>query len=663
MDLINYFLDLKGNKAIRMKEGTDKPKGTKSKKHMVKVYTWLSIVFLLSALTGSDLYATAPTIQASGLNFTGIGVTGLTLNWTVGNGSRRVVLIHEGSAVNMDPSNGTSYTVSADWNSGSTTASQIGTGNYIVYDGTGTSVNMTNLLSNHVYYFAVYEYNGSGLSTSEYLTPGATANQTTLATEPTTQATNIYYTAYTASSITLNFTIGNGSSRLVVARQGASITSDPADSVVYTVNNAFGSGTQIGTGNYVVGSGSGPITVTSLSAGLQYTFKVYEYNGSAGAINYLTSGGNGNPSSKTTLAAEPSTQATNVVFTGSTTSTLTANYTNGSGTSRLVVVHAGAPVDSDPVDSVSYTASTTFGSGDQIGTGNYVVKAGAGPVTVTGLSSNTVYYFRVYEFSGSGNTTNYNINTAAGNPAPKYTLATEPTTQATNILYTAYSASSITLNFTNGDGSSRLVVAKQGASITSDPVDSVVYTANNAFGSGTQIGAGNYVVGSGSGPITVTNLNAATQYTFKIYEYNGSGGAINYLTSAGNGNPSSKTTLSAEPTTQVTNVVFTGSTTSTITSNYTNGNGTSRLVVVHAGAPVDSNPVDSVSYTANAAFGTGDQIGTGNYVVKAGAGPVTVTGLSSNTVYYFRVYEFSGLRIRRIIMSMPRQATRRLNTH
>ena len=277
MDLINYFLDLKGNKAIRMKEGTDKPKGTKSKKHMVKVYTWLSIVFLLSALTGSDLYATAPTIQASGLNFTGIGVTGLTLNWTVGNGSRRVVLIHEGSAVNMDPSNGTSYTVSADWNSGSTTASQIGTGNYIVYDGTGTSVNMTNLLSNHVYYFAVYEYNGSGLSTSEYLAPGALLTRRPLPNPPP-KATNIYYSAYTASSITLNFTIGNGSSRLVVARQEASITSDPADSVVYTVNNAFGSGTQIGTGNYVVGSGSGPITVES-KRGLQDTFKVYEYNG------------------------------------------------------------------------------------------------------------------------------------------------------------------------------------------------------------------------------------------------------------------------------------------------------------------------------------------------------------------------------------------------
>ena len=429
---------------------------------------------------------------------------------------------------------------------------------------------------------------------------------------------------------------------MVVAKQGASITSDPVDSVVYTANNAFGSGTQIGAGNYVVGSGSGPITVTNLNAATQYTFKIYEYNGSGGATNYLTSAGNGNPSSKTTLSAEPTTQVTNVVFTGSTTSTITSNYTNGNGTSRLVVVHAGAPVDSNPVDSVSYTANAAFGSGTQIGTGNFVVKAGPGPVTVTGLSSNTVYYFRVYEFSGATNTTNYNVNTAMGNPAPKTTLETEPTTQATNIYYTNYTASSITLNFTNGNGVSRLVVAHSGAAVNSNPVDSVTYTVNNAFSSGSQIGAGNYVVGSGSGPITVTNLSSNTSYNFRIYEYNGSGGATNYNTNTANGNPSAKTTLNSEPTTQATNVVFTGSTINSITANYTNGNGSSRLVVVHAGAPVDSNPVDSVSYTANAAFGSGTQIGTGNFVVKAGAGPVTVTGLSSNTVYYFRVYEFNG---------------------
>ena len=71
---------------------------------------------------------------------------------------------------------------------------------------------------------------------------------------------------------------------------------------------------------------------------------------------------------------------------------------------------------------------------------------------MTVLSGNTVYYFRVYEFSGATNTTNYNVNTATGNPAPKTTLETEPTTQSTNIYYTNYTSNSITLNFTNGNG-------------------------------------------------------------------------------------------------------------------------------------------------------------------------------------------------------------------
>ena len=142
----------------------------------------------------------------------------------------------------------------------------------------------------------------------------------------------------------------------------------------------------------------------------------------------------------------------------------------------------GAPVDSNPVDSVSYTANAAFGSGTQIGTGNFVVKAGAGPVTVTGLSSNTVYYFRVYEFNGSTNTTNYNGNTATGNPAPKYTLAPSPTTNSSSISFSGTTQTQTTLTWTSGDGTNRVVLAHNNATIDSNPVDTVSYTADPTFG-------------------------------------------------------------------------------------------------------------------------------------------------------------------------------------
>ena len=88
-------------------------------------------------------------------------------------------------------------------------------------------------------------------------------------------------------------------------------------------------------------------------------------------------------------------------FSDVTTSSFTINWTSGNGTNRIVLVKAGSAVDSDPVNGTSYTASDLFGSGSQIGTGNYVVYNGTGyNVTVFNLDANTTYHVAVYEFSG-----------------------------------------------------------------------------------------------------------------------------------------------------------------------------------------------------------------------------------------------------------------------
>lgn len=79
-----------------------------------------------------------------------------------------------------------------------------------------------------------------------------------------------------------------------------------------------------------------------------------------------------------------------------------------------------------------------------------------------------------------------------------------------------------------------LIVAKSGSAVNSDPVDGISYTDNTVFGSGTQIGSGNYVVGnvlsSASLLLTITGLTAGTFYHYKIYAYNGSGSGIKYRT-------------------------------------------------------------------------------------------------------------------------------------
>lgn len=113
----------------------------------------------LASMTGVSLnyqMPPAPTIQASNVTFSGVTSSSMTINWTPGNGTNRIVLVKQGSAVDSDPVNETTYTASDIFGSGS----QIGTGNYVVYNGTGNSVTLLNLDGNTTYHVAVYEFSG-----------------------------------------------------------------------------------------------------------------------------------------------------------------------------------------------------------------------------------------------------------------------------------------------------------------------------------------------------------------------------------------------------------------------------------------------------------------------------------------------------------------------
>ena len=158
------------------------------------------------------------------------------------------------------------------------------------------------------------------------------------------------------------------------------------------------------------------------------------------------------------------------------------------------------------------------------------------------LDTNTVWGTN----SGGGS---FALSASGGNLVLTFTPSTsEPTTQASAIAFGAVSNNTITLSWASGNGVNRIVVGRAGSAVNQDPADSTTYTASAIFGSGTQIGTGNYVVYSGSGSaLTVSNLTAETVYHFRVYEFNGSGGSENYLTSSAAGNPASRTTYAAEP--------------------------------------------------------------------------------------------------------------------
>lgn len=115
---------------------------------------------------------TLPAKQASDFKVDSLGNNEVKISWKRGEGDAIIVLAKKGSIVDANPSNGVSYNANSAFGAGN----EIGTGNYVVYNGTGTLLNVTGLDENTSYHFSILEYN-----TSEkcYLVPGLTGSMST----------------------------------------------------------------------------------------------------------------------------------------------------------------------------------------------------------------------------------------------------------------------------------------------------------------------------------------------------------------------------------------------------------------------------------------------------------------------------------------------------
>lgn len=229
---------------------------------------------------------------------------------------------------------------------------------------------------------------------------------------------------------------------------------------------------------------------------------------------------------------EPTVQASLMVFSLITSNSMRVTVKKGNGSARLVLVKAGSAVDATPADFTAYAADSTFGDGAEIGTDNFVLYAGTDSIfPVSGLSQETIYHFAVFEFNGTGAEANYLITSpAVGNQT---TFALEPTTQASAFGFTVVGTTTLNIKWTNGNGTRRLVLAKANAPVDALPTDGEAYTADASFGNGAELGTGNFAVFSSTiDSVVVTGLNMNTTYHFKVFEFNGTGGVQNYLTTS-----------------------------------------------------------------------------------------------------------------------------------
>ncbi len=460
--------------------------------------------------TASQATLSAPTTGVSGLTFSNVSGNSMQISWTNGNGSARLVLMREGSAVNGIPADLTNYSPSASFGAGS----QIGAGNYAVYSSVGSQVTVTNLNPGSIYHIEVFEYSGSGGRV--YRVPGAIGSQAT-GGAPLISATNLGFQFVTASSMRLSWTNGGGARRVIVARASSPVTSVLTDGQPYSGSSVFGSGDQVNAGEFVVYDGvSTFLDISGLSVNTVYHFAIFEYNGSGANTLYQQAG---YLTGSQSTAQPPAVGVSNLTFPVVNTNSITLGWTNGSGVGRMIVAtEAGAVLSASPNNGTTYSVSSAYGSGSAIGNGFVVYRGSGSTFTVTGLQSGTNYTFYIFEYNGSSSSPAFLIPGVSGSQL----TSGAPAIQPSNPVFSAIQTTAITIDWTNGGGQNRMVVIRPGAAVAGVPVDGTSYSASSFYGSGDQLSPGEFIIYAGNGSsVTVTNLQPGTGYQIAIFEYNG----------------------------------------------------------------------------------------------------------------------------------------------
>lgn len=210
--------------------------------------------------TASSPNCTPPTVQATNLNGTVTG-SSINLTYTRGNGDNILIVAKKGGAVNQNPIVGVNYPA----------GSEIGSGNFVIYNGPAANFSYTGLTQNSTYYFALYEYFNTNYCYN--LTP-LTGNFTTSCITPVNVSSLNAAAGNTQVSLTWTNPTASCFDEVLVVASNVPITGQGS-------NYTGSANTTYTTPNQVVFRGIGnAVTITGLANATSYYFKVFTKIGS-----------------------------------------------------------------------------------------------------------------------------------------------------------------------------------------------------------------------------------------------------------------------------------------------------------------------------------------------------------------------------------------------
>jgi uncharacterized protein (TIGR03790 family) len=430
----------------------------------------------------------------------------------------------------------------------------------------GQNTNITNIAKNTTFRIRITTQMGltsmSGLKTRlEYLL--ASGNTCTSAgwTSITTAASNAFTLASSA-----NFTDGTSTTQQLTGGTGNFTAGEilqatnPADSMTIPSN----------------GYTEDEYSIQATANASDNTAYIFRLSNNSAAY---TGGYSVCPQATTATLVPPTLTTSDATLVSSSTLTLNANISTTGGVS---ITDSGFAYGT--TNDLSTGAATTS-LGAQGGTGNF---SGG----ITGLSPNTLYYFRAYAVNSVGTSTGAILSTT--------TLQWAAPSQPTSISAATSSPNQATISFTAPASSG-------GSSI-------LYYLASST--------PGNFTATSTVSPIVVLGLTNNTSYTFAVY-------AVNLVGTSSPSSASNAVTPTATlipPTLTTSDATLVSTSTMTLNGSITSGGNSSSTIRGFAwGTNSNLSGGDTATTTETGTFGIGS-------FTKS------ITSLTASTLYYFRAY-------------------------